>query len=110
MGVVHSVLAMEEPAPNWCEVQERGVGCHVGVRGWRDFCTAGSITPVNTHQLRPPASVKCSVSRVKAPLILQATTTSSRLRITGEGRKSLKLQASFPPILDCPIRGSDPFP
>lgn len=69
---------------------------------------AVSITPVNTHLLRPPASIKRSMSRVKAPLILQATTAPSRLRVTGGDRKFLKLQASFPPIPDCPIRGSDP--
>lgn len=33
MGVVHSVLAMEEPAPSWCEIQERGVGGPVGESG-----------------------------------------------------------------------------
>lgn len=48
-----------------------------GTRGQRDFCTTVSINPVNTHLLRPPASIKCSRSRVKAPLILEATTPPS---------------------------------
>ena len=81
-----------------------------GVRGWRDFCAAVSITPVNTHLPRPPTSIKCSMSQVKALLILQAITPLPRLRVTEGDRKFLKLQASFPPIPDCSIRGSDPPP
>lgn len=70
-----------------------------GVRGWRDFCTTVSITPVNTHLLRPPTSIKCSMSQIKAPPILQATTPPPRLRVTEGNRKFLKLQASFPQFL-----------
>ena len=78
-----------------------------GVRGWRDFCAAVSIIAVSTHLPRPLTLIKCSMSQVKALLILQATTPPPRLRVTEGDRKFLKLQASFPPIPDCPIRSSD---